>query len=413
MKNAKIIESIKLFTKVEPEGEKVVGVAVKLSETIIEDGLVKDTLTVKAETFHGESTQLEWRKRTISELYVHHSPELTVTPSNIGNYIIIKLDENESNAGALNFDQTSGLNAPAPYQIILRKELLTEKGDRIKPSGEVYEPLGSITPIVDAFGKYEISHEDFTMNYRLFEPETEEGEKYPLVIFLHGAGERGYDNELQLRGNRGALTWAEPDFQRKHPSFVVAPQVKPGGWWTNDSEIKTVITLIEKLIENYPIDENRVYITGVSMGGFGTWNLLRTRPDLFAAALPICGGLSLTETPDYVLYAEIIKHIPIWTTHSEDDDVVDIEKTTNKIIHAMEVAGEVVIRGAYAGNLSRGDNNAAAQKLWKIATQMSSHILFTTYIDGTTPVNAHWSWVPTYENNVMKEWLFAQVKHDN
>src|SRR5690606_354596 len=219
-------------------------------------GLVKDTLTVKAETFHGESTQLEWRKRTISELYVHHSPELTVTPSNIGNYVIIKLDENESNAGALNFDQTSGLNAPAPYQIILRKELLTEKGDRIKPSGEVYEPLGSITPIVDAFGKYEISHEGFTINYRLYEPETEEGEKYPLVIFLHGAGERGNDNELQLRGNRGALTWAEPDFQRKHPSFVVAPQVKPGGWWTNDSEIKTVITLIEKLIENYPIDEN-------------------------------------------------------------------------------------------------------------------------------------------------------------
>ncbi len=331
MKNAKIIESIELFTKVEPEGEKVVGVAVKLAETINEGGIDKDTFTIKVKTFMGDSSQLEWSKRTITKLYVHHSPEMTVTPSNIGNYVIIKLDENESNAGALNFDQTSGLNAPAPYQIILRKELLTEKGDRIKPSGEVYEPLGSITPIVDAFGKYKISHEGFTMNYRLFEPETEEGEKYPLVIFLHGAGERGYDNELQLRGNRGALTWAESDFQRKHPSFVVAPQVKPGGWWTNDNEIKTVIALIENLLENYPIDESMVYITGVSMGGFGTWELIARFPDRFAAAVPICGGGDTTTSAR-------IAHMPIWAFHGALDQVV-LPRQSRNMIQALIQAG--------------------------------------------------------------------------
>src|SRR5690606_33312884 len=108
--------------------------------------------------------------------------------------------------------------------------------------------------------------------------------------------------------------------------------------------------------------------------------------------------------------AKVVKHIPIWTTHSEDDDVVDIEKTTIKIIDAFEEVGEAVVRGAYAGNLSRADNNIAAQKLWTEARKKGGHILFTTFINGTTPINPHWSWVPTYENDVMKEWLFTQVK---
>ena len=405
-----LFESIDLFTYVYPEGEKVLGAAVKLYEEITDEGVDKDTFTVKAETFSWETFQLQWGTRTITDIYVHDRKEMTEAPKGTGKYIIIEFDSNDGNSGSYNYDLGTGLNSPVPYQFTLEKELVKVNGEKIDPDNNIYSPTGFITPIVDDFGKYEITNDGFTMSYRLFEPVTNEGESYPLVIFLHGAGERGNDNELQLRGNRGALTWADPEFQSKHPAYVVAPQVKPDGWWVNKTEVKTVIALIEKLTDTYPIDTNRIYITGVSMGGFGTWNLLGTRPDLFAAAIPICGGLSLPGN-DYAAYAELVKSIPIWTTHSYDDSVVNINSTI-QIINAIERAGEVVVRGEYAGNLSREGNNAEAQKMWDEAIANDSHILFTTYTEGTTPTNAHWSWVPTYENDVIKEWLFAQGKAD-
>src|SRR5262249_20918676 len=133
--------------------------------------------------------------------------------------------------------------------------------------------------------------------YRLLKPlHPEEGKKYPLVIFLHGAGERGSDNEKQLI--HGVPHFVAKETQEKYPCFLVAAQCPAGQrWvevdWSADSHTqpkapgeagRLTLELIEQVMKELPIDPKRVYLTGLSMGGYGTWDLLARRPELFAAA---------------------------------------------------------------------------------------------------------------------------------
>lgn len=111
-------------------------------------------------------------------------------------------------------------------------------------------------------------------------------QSYPLVIFLHGAGERGTDNVRQLV--HGAKEFAKDANREKHPCFVIAPQCPSGQWWGESRSL--IVELIRELQKEYRIDATRLYITGLSMGGFGTWDLIGQHPDMFAAAAPICGG---------------------------------------------------------------------------------------------------------------------------
>ena len=141
--------------------------------------------------------------------------------------------------------------------------------------------------------------------YRLLTPEKiEPGKCYPLVLLLHGLGERGTDNVKQLLW--GAGEFAKAENRRKYPCFVVVPQCPLTGLWIR-GELKDlgspnfalskkpsepmalVLELIDKLVaKDLPVDKSRVYVTGLSMGGFGTWDLIERRPTFFAAAIPIC-----------------------------------------------------------------------------------------------------------------------------
>lgn len=164
--------------------------------------------------------------------------------------------------------------------------------------------------------------------YRLFQPVTEPGKTYPLVVFLHGSGERGSDNEKQL--SNGVFNFVLPENQKNNPCFVLVPQCPDGLRWvkvswtvksvqqpdTISAPLQDVMDLIATLVQELPADTNRLYLCGLSMGGFGTWDLITRYPDVFAAAVPVCGGGDCSR-------ASRIKDLPVWAFHGAKDDVVD------------------------------------------------------------------------------------------
>lgn len=196
---------------------------------------------------------------------------------------------------------------------------------------------------------------------------------------MHGSGERGNDNEAQLKW--GVANFATDQAMILHPAYVVAPQCPAGQSWSNftrsekPGEVRLrntpskpmglIIELINKLIKEQPVDVNRVYITGLSMGGFGTFDAIERYPDLFAAAVPVCGGGDIS-------LAASIKHIPVWIFHGSEDGAV------NPVL-SLAMADALTQAGAHPG--------------------------FTLY-----PETGHFSWLAAYSDPMMMEWLFRQHK---
>jgi predicted peptidase len=216
-----------------------------------------------------------------------------------------------------------------------------------------------------------------TLPYRLLKPDNyDPQQKYPLVLFLHGAGECGKDNEKQLV--HGVAEFAKKESRKKHPCFLVAPQCPNMKLGWSDFRSKTsalskeqsepgrlAVELVESIQREYSIDPNRLYITGLSMGGFGTWDIITRHPDMFAAAVPICGGGDPTN-------AEKIAKLPIWVFHGAVDNIVKPERS-REMVEAIKKAG--------------------------------GEAKYTEY-----PKVGHNSWVKAYQDADMHAWLFAQKK---
>ena len=167
------------------------------------------------------------------------------------------------------------------------------------------------------------------LKFQIYAPDAyERDEPIPLVVFLHGVGERGNDNEKQL--NRLPKTFASPGNQAKRPCIVAAPQCPSKKYWSYDDVSGQVIDLAKTLAKNMPIDENRLYIGGYSMGGYGTWAALGKDPKTFAAAVPIAGGGNPS-------IAKSIKNIPIWNFHGDADKSVKVTES-RKMVEALKKA---------------------------------------------------------------------------
>ncbi len=151
------------------------------------------------------------------------------------------------------------------------------------------------------------------------------GERYPLMVFLHGSGERG--TELSKAMVHGPLKEIGSPTFRQFPFVVIVPQCPEKEWW----EPTGVNALVESCLRKYRVDRDRVYLTGLSMGGFGTWAAAAERPDLYAAIAPICGGL------DPAL-AKPLANMPIWATHGDADTAVPISESQG-IIDALRALG--------------------------------------------------------------------------
>lgn len=210
-----------------------------------------------------------------------------------------------------------------------------------------------------------------TLPYRLLVPESvKRGKKYPLVIFLHGAGERGRDNEINLK--YVSSLFLKPDNRKKFPAYVVIPQCPPEKWWApqnwsqaGSSPADQVIRLLDELTRTNPVDIGRIYLMGLSMGGNGTWYLLTKYPGRFAAGIPICGWGNAEQVVN-------IKNTPIWAFHGDADKVVPVERS-RELIEALRQAGVNPRYTEYAGT-------------------------------------GHDSWTPALAEPELLTWLFAQKK---
>jgi len=229
-----------------------------------------------------------------------------------------------------------------------------------------------------SFNKY-INDKGDTLFYRQLFPDADTLRRFPLVIFLHGSGERGNDNEAQLKW--GVMNFASDENMIRYPAFVIAPQCPAGLSWSNFNRdrsntqmslqpspakpMQLLIELIEKLKKTLRIDTTRIYITGLSMGGFGTYDAIMRYPKLFAAAVPVCGGGDVSKVSS-------IAHIPIWIFHGAEDPTVSP-------VYSLEMLQALTKAGAHPG--------------------------FTQY-----PEVGHFSWLGAYSDHLMMEWLFRQRK---
>ncbi len=199
-----------------------------------------------------------------------------------------------------------------------------------------------------------------TLKYLVYLPaDYDKQEKWPLILFLHGAGERGDDLNLVKRHGPPKLIEAGKQF----PFIIVSPQCPKDHWWNN--ELAPLTALLDDVVGKYKVDPDRVYLTGLSMGGFGTWALAAYTPNRFAALVPICGGAE-------PLVARAIKHVPVWAFHGGKDPVVPVKRSED-MVEALK-------------------RNHGDAKL-------------TIYPDA-----GHDSWTATYDNPEVFEWLLAHKR---
>jgi len=162
------------------------------------------------------------------------------------------------------------------------------------------------------------------LEYLLYLPEkSEQKENWPLVLFLHGAGERGSDlNRVKKHGPPKLVADG-----KQFPFILVSPQCPGGEWW----KPKQLLQLLSEVEENHKVDKNRIYVTGLSMGGYGTWDLVASDPARFAAIAPVCGG----GNPDS---AKAFAKVPTWVFHGAKDRVVPL-MASQRMVDAMKAAG--------------------------------------------------------------------------
>ncbi|MFL3008575.1 MAG: prolyl oligopeptidase family serine peptidase [Candidatus Neomarinimicrobiota bacterium] len=157
-----------------------------------------------------------------------------------------------------------------------------------------------------------------SLKYHIYFPNNyhDSDTKFPLVLFLHGAGERGDD--LRLVEKHGIPKMINNGIN--FPFITVAPQCPKFQYWSEPVNVKTLLLLVEEIIKKNKVDIERIYATGLSMGGYGTLAIAKERPDLFSAIIPVCGGLDTTDI-------ERLKDIPIWLFHGAEDKVVPVENS--------------------------------------------------------------------------------------
>jgi predicted peptidase len=222
-----------------------------------------------------------------------------------------------------------------------------------------------------------------TLPCRILTPQNFQiGKKYPLVIFLHGAGERGSDNNAQLQW--GSDLFLDSLNRTKYPAIVVFPQCPANDKWaeynknpnadstgyvySNDAPIrkslKLVSQFIDTLLSSGQIDKSRVYLGGLSMGGFGTYELLWRRPQTFAAAFPICGAMNPSRVKDFR------KNLPLWIFHGDKDPII------------------------YVSN---------SRLISNLAKKTNPNVKYTEY-----PGVGHDSWNNAFKESTLLPWLFSQ-----
>lgn len=269
-------------------------------------------------------------------------------------------------------------------------------GDAAKPS-----PTPKATSATPPSAGANVSVDDFValsyddgaghkLPYRLFSPRGYDPKgTYPLVVFLHGAGGRGTDNRAQITDQAAPLVFVQPANQAKWPVFMVAPQCPPDQQWVDMPwgapsgkgkqpvaatwPTRAAMNLIDRLQSDYPaIDARRLYVTGMSMGGYGTWDAVVRNPTKWKAAVMVCGGY------DELAIGSIAQaHLPIWAFHAADDPTVPVGRS-REMIAALRARGATARYTEYPASEHHG----------------------------------HFSWRPAYADPQLLPWMFGPARGD-
>ncbi len=196
------------------------------------------------------------------------------------------------------------------------------------------------------------------LDYLLYLPaEYQMKDSWPLVLFLHGAGERG--NDLELVKTHGPPKLIEEG--KSFPFIVVSPQCPKDRNW----QPMELTALVDEIVAKQKVDIDRIYVTGLSMGGFGTWALAAATPERFAAIIPVCGGGEVINT-------RRLTQLPVWVFHGAKDPVVPLKRSED-MVEALK--------------------------------KSNGNVKFTVYPDAL-----HDSWTATYENPEVYTWLLEQKR---
>ena len=274
--------------------------------------------------------------------------------------------------------------------------------------GVSFETTRSIEPVVEDFRQMTLNG----MHYNLYIPNLIPGEKYPLVLFIHDAGACGSDPKITLSQGNGAVGFASPEWQAEHPCFVLAPQIdkEPYGPMTSDDfkvtpDFDRLYDILMHVIREYPVDSQRIYTTGQSMGCMASCELNIRHPDLFAASLLVAGQW------DPVKMAEKCSSGQYWILVSQGD--AKAFPGMNAVTQAMASAGAVV--KTYFWD-AKEDN---LEQLASLARQEQCNVHYTVFTDssvvpdGVDPnpgMNHMCTWPAAYEIRELKKWMFSCVK---
>lgn len=252
---------------------------------------------------------------------------------------------------------------------------------------------------------------DFMLRYQLYAPENiQEGERYPLILFFHGVDERGVDNQKQLTTASMIPHYFTGDNPEQYPCFILAPQCPPGQMWTiangehnaasSDFRmdqypitrgLSLTMQVLEEVCKQYPVDRDRLYVTGISMGGYAVWDLITRYPDVFAAAVPICGGCDSTRAAE-------IASIPIRCYHGARDRTINPDGSRN-MFDAMMALGTPAVKYRVAADGSIGG----------VQTNLDDPSQ-ATYLYYEYAALEHACWDQAYGDPAWLAWLFAQTK---
>lgn len=365
-----------LVTQVQADGQQVIQAAVTYPKELDASAaaMAKRAYQVEARLEAGVASFNQVGMRTISDVQVDGK---TVT---------------------LTFDRADGLGATSYFDYMAFQTAMYDLFYTIKQTSDLKFADGTTAKatqctqrsvknlVVDDFQAASISNGKTTIPYRYYDPvavnKVDKDGKYPLILFLHGAGESGTNNIAQLIANKGAVAWAEPDRIAENPCYILAPQSKGFsiGGWQGEGVPALLIDMIKKFAAEHPqVDMDRIYIEGMSMGGMGTWNMILTYPDFFAAAIPICGMVndSVYETDNGAAF-DALKNLPIWVAHAENDTTVNVSGS-QKAVAALKAHGNTSVK-------------------------------YYEYLEGSITPDPHHSWKAVYADQEIYNWLFEQNK---
>ncbi|PQO26562.1 alpha/beta hydrolase-fold protein [Blastopirellula marina] len=232
------------------------------------------------------------------------------------------------------------------------------------------------------------------LGYRLFQPKNyDPAQKYPLILFLHGSGERGSDNLAQIRSNFPDVFLSDKS-QTENPCFLVAPQCPKDASW-NAETLSQVKAILDSLAGEFSLDPNRLYVIGISMGGRGVFNILTEYPGLFAAAVPCAGGSDPAQISK-------MKQTPMWLHCSTRDRSI---QHYYDLVAALKQQGEEVVW--FKSNRNMSEPNMPWES---VVAEVSKgrRFLYCEVLDGYHQD----SWTFAWKNSQMPIWLFAKSKEE-